>query len=87
MGERLGVRSVPNGDCFGSVELKARDLGSDRGYRVRTWERRCCGRTKLVANVVGSVRLNLNPHPQKLRVRHPRAGEGIEFESGDILLA
>jgi hypothetical protein len=45
------------------------------------------GAYKFVANVVGSMRLNLNPHPQKLRVRHPRAGEGIEFESGDILLA
>ena len=45
------------------------------------------GAYKFVANVVGSMRLNLNPHPQKLRVRHPTAVEGIEFESGDILLA
>jgi hypothetical protein len=46
------------------------------------------GAYKFVANVVGSMRLNLNPHPLHIkRVRHPTAVEGIEFESGDILLA
>jgi hypothetical protein len=30
-------KSVANGRGLGSVELKARDLGSDRGYTVGTW--------------------------------------------------